>query len=111
MRSIATSLIEEPGSTGATNFFCCLLYDFCTLQIVQNGLTWGQLQYESFDKPGSTQVPNNGSPGIANMEMKGLWAIMAVECVLLVCFLALAIGLMWVPYIGACRKHRVSMGW
>jgi hypothetical protein len=78
------------------------------LQIVQNGITWGKLQWEPFTKPGSAEVPNNGNPGIAHMEMKGLWVIMAVECFILVAFLALAIGLMWVPYIGACRQHRVS---
>lgn len=78
-------------------------------QIVQNGLTWGQLQWEPFTKPANPEIPNNGSPSIQWMEMKGLWAIMATECVLLVAFLALAIGLMWVPYISACRQHRVRV--
>ena len=84
------------------------------MQIVQNGLTWGQLQWEPFTQPGSPEVPNNGDPGISWMEMKGLWAILAVECVVLLAFLTLTIGLMWVPYIGACRQHRVRshlQGW
>jgi hypothetical protein len=87
-----------------------LHYLSCLLQIVQNGITWGSLQWEKFDKPGNPEVPNNGNPSIQWMEMKGLWAIMAVECVLLIALLALTIGLMWVPYIGACRQHRVRRG-
>jgi len=80
----------------------------CALQIVQNGLTWGQLERQPFDKPGNPKVPNNGDFGIRNMEIRGLWAIMAVESVLLLAFISLAIGLMWVPYIGACKQHRVG---
>jgi hypothetical protein len=96
-----------PTSATDISMALCLPFLVCLLQIVQNGITWGSLQWEKFDKPGNPEVPNNGSPSIQWMEMKGLWAIMAVECVLLIAFLALAIGLMWVPYIGACKQHRV----
>jgi hypothetical protein len=44
------------------------------------------------------------------MEIKGLWALLAIECVLLVAFLALAIALMWVPSISACRNFKVCVG-
>jgi hypothetical protein len=76
-------------------------------QIVQNGLVWGKLANLAFPRPGSPLVTNNGSPGISHMELKALWALMAIECVLLVFFVALAISLMWVPYMSACRQKRV----
>lgn len=34
--------------------------------------------------------------------------LVAIECAMLVFFLALAIALIWVPYMSACRQHRVS---
>jgi hypothetical protein len=46
--------------------------------------------------------------GINRIEVKALWALVAIECALLVFFLALSIALMWVPYMSACRQHRVS---
>lgn len=93
--SVAVLILWTIAVTGWTGF-----------QIVQNGLTWGQLERQPFDKPGNPKVPNNGDFGIRNMEIRGLWAIMAVESVLLLAFISLAIGLMWVPYIGACKQHR-----
>jgi hypothetical protein len=50
------------------------------------------------------------SQGIERIEVKALWALAAIECAMLVFFLALAIALMWVPYMSACRQHRVSGG-
>jgi hypothetical protein len=95
-------------------FLLCLkhsrLFLSAAAQIVQNSLVWGQLQWLGFPKAPSKTVPNNGYQGIERIEVKALWALVAIECALLVFFLALSIALMWVPYMSACKQHRVSAG-
>uniref|UniRef100_A0A383WDT2 Uncharacterized protein n=1 Tax=Tetradesmus obliquus TaxID=3088 RepID=A0A383WDT2_TETOB len=93
--SVAVLVLWTVAVTGWTGF-----------QIVQNSLVWGQLQWLGFPKLASKQVPNNGYQGIDKIEVKALWALVAIECALLVFFLALSIALMWVPYMSACRQHR-----
>lgn len=93
--SVAVLVLWTVAVTGWTGF-----------QIVQNSLVWGQLQWLGFPKVASKQVPNNGYQGIDKIEVKALWALVAIECALLVFFLALSIALMWVPYMSACRQHR-----
>ncbi|KAF8058367.1 hypothetical protein HT031_005685 [Scenedesmus sp. PABB004] len=93
--SVAVLILWTIAVTGWTGF-----------QIVQNSLVWDKLQRLAFPKPGSKLVANNGRPGIDHMEIKALWALVAIECGALIFFLSLAIALMWVPYIGACRAHK-----
>lgn len=77
------------------------------LQVVQNALVWSRLQNQPFSRPPNAQIPNNGYQGIDRLELKALWAIVAIESGLVVFFVALAIALMWVPCISACRQHKV----
>ena len=87
-----------------TNTSCTT--DIC-LQVVQNALVWSRLQYQPFTTPPSKNIPNNGYQGIDRLELRALWAIVAIEAALVVFFLALAVALMWVPCITACRQHKV----
>eukprot|EP00882_Tetradesmus_deserticola_P000612 GHRQ01000668.1.p1 GENE.GHRQ01000668.1~~GHRQ01000668.1.p1 ORF type:complete len:505 (+),score=214.51 GHRQ01000668.1:245-1759(+) len=93
--SVAVLVLWTIAVTGWTGF-----------QIVQNSLVWGRMQYLGFPKPPNQLVPNNRYQGIDRVELKALWVMVAIECVLLVCFLALAIALIWVPYMSACRQHK-----
>lgn len=77
-------------------------------QVVQNALVWSQLEYQPFTAPPNPQIPDNGYQGIDKMELKALWALVAIEAALVVFFVALTIALMWVPCISACRQHKVS---
>lgn len=74
------------------------------LQVVQNALVWSKLERESFTR----RIAKRGYQGIDHMEVKALWALVAIEAALLIMFLALAISMMWVPCISACRQHKVG---
>jgi hypothetical protein len=79
------------------------------MQIVWDALAWNKLSGLDFNRRASTPEQTLiGYPGIDTMELKALWALVAIESVLLVFFIVFSIVLLWLPWIGACRQKRVS---
>ena len=99
----------SPSSKGLNGAASCLLSPFA--QVVQNALWNATLP--GYDFPfrtaaaGAPLYQNIGDPTI-NREVNAIWLMVAVESAITMTFFVLALALLVVPAVQACRQGTVS---